>query len=521
MNINEYVNTRVRARGVLAFDAGETPQLLVPSPRFLEIKESSPADPFAVPTFSIGALADLDERPERRRCMKVTGVVTHVGRKSVFVQDDSGATSAMTIEQPQVRVGDTVEVVGFPTGHSPVIMSEALVRRTGTGNLPVPLNIPPDVAEMSRYAGLLVQLEGLVLEQRASLKGQVLSLQMGRRVLEAALGKDVDRARRLHSIPVGSRVAITGVCQVYKHDAFEGAGEQLQDVSIPTLRVWLRTPADVAVLQRPPWWTWKHSVAVVGVCACGLLGALVWVRTLRHRVTQRTRDLQQTTGLLEKEIQTSAVLAERDRLAGEIHDSVEQGLAAIMLQLDAAAKQVHNPEVVRRCVGMARRMAGFSRTEVEHAVWDLQSPLLQNTDLSSALKHVASEIGSGNSAQVRVTVVGQARPVSSSIEHHLLRIGQEAITNAVKHAQPANIEATLEYSDREVRLSVKDDGRGFDTAAILKQNRIGHFGLQGIRARTRKTNGELTVSSRPGQGTTITVTVALNSSANEKSNEVS
>jgi signal transduction histidine kinase len=159
---------------------------------------------------------------------------------------------------------------------------------------------------------------------------------------------------------------------------------------------------------------------------------------------------------------------------------------------------------------MARRMAGFSRAEVEHAVWDLQSPLLDNADLGTALMHIAGEISSGDSQKVIVNITGRVQPLPSTVEHHLLRIGQEAITNAVKHAQPKTIQVTLDYSDKELRLSVKDDGNGFVPDAPLKGGNTGHFGLKGIRSRARKINGNLSITSQPGQGATVAVSVGLN-----------
>jgi signal transduction histidine kinase len=145
-------------------------------------------------------------------------------------------------------------------------------------------------------------------------------------------------------------------------------------------------------------------------------------------------------------------------------------------------------------------------------VWDLQSPLLDNADLGTALTHVASEISSSDSRRVTVKMVGRVRALPSAVEHHLLRIGQEAITNAVKHAQSKTIRVTLNYSETELRLSVTDDGRGFVPEAVLKGGDGGHFGLQGIRVRARKIGGKLAISSQPLLGTTIAVTVALNGS---------
>jgi signal transduction histidine kinase len=501
--MNRFVNARVRARGVLLLNPD--PAVLVPSAEHLEILESSPPDPFSTPTFSVAALADLTVRPEELRQMKVSGVVTCLREGGLFLEDASGGAYAQTIEETSVRVGDQVEIVGFPSGRSSVILSEARVRKTGVGKLPSPAQISAEERNGKRYADRLVRVEGVVLEQRNVHGGQELSLQAGPRVLEVASGLADDRTGRWPDIPAGSRVAVTGVCQILPGDRELEMREENAARSITPIKIWLRTPSDVVLLQRPPWWTWKHTASVGALFAGALLGALVWVRTLRQRVAQRTRELQTTMSRLEKEIHTSAVLAERDRLAGEIHDSVEQGLTAIMLQLDAAAKQVEYPQEVRRCLKIARSMAGFSRAEVEHAVWDLQSPLLANADLRAALSHVASEISSGSALQVTVETIGQTCQFPSSVNHHLLRIGQEAITNAVKHAKARTVRVTLDYSDSEFRLSVEDDGVGFDPETVLQGSRSGHFGLHGIRARARKIQAAATISSRPGEGATIAV----------------
>ena len=152
-------------------------------------------------------------------------------------------------------------------------------------------------------------------------------------------------------------------------------------------------------------------------------------------------------------------------------------------------------------------VAGFSRTEVQHAVWDLQSPLLQNADLSTALRRIAGEISAGDQPLVTVEITGQSRPLASAVEHHLLRIGQEAITNAVKHAHPKKIQVQLDYGVASVTLSVRDDGQGFEPKTVVAGG--DHFGLQGLQTRARKLNATFKISSEPGHGTRIELVMPL------------
>jgi signal transduction histidine kinase len=210
---------------------------------------------------------------------------------------------------------------------------------------------------------------------------------------------------------------------------------------------------------------------------------------------------------LNEETRNAATLAERDRLAGEIHDSLQQGLSGLMLQLDSTLKLPAVSGDVRSRLNVARNMVSFTRHEVQHAVWDMESPLLEGTDLEEALRKIAALIGTG-SARIEISVSGQSVPLPSATQHHLLRIAQEAITNAVRHAGPTTIAVRLEYRPEAVFLGVKDKGAGFDPDDVL-ENRVGHFGLRGLRGRAAKIGGDLRIESSPANGTSIEIVVPL------------
>jgi signal transduction histidine kinase len=503
---NSYLNALVRVRGVLSIDAARKPCLLVPSAEFVEVQERPPVDPFAIPSFSIADLAGLDAKPEQLRRMKASGVVTCVLPNGIYIQDHTGGLFVENNGPVTVHPGDGVEVVGFPDyGFSPLKFSGALIRRGKAVGIPNSVHLSSNGSIKKKYAGTLVSLEATVLEERNTPKAQMLTLKMGAGILEAA--RISDENGRLPAIPEGSHVNITGVCQMGQVVADIEIPESEMESPVNSLIIWLPTSADVTVLERPPWWTLKR-VAWLGVTfAFGLLVTLVWVWMLRRSVAQKSCQLQATMQRLEKERLTSAVLAERGRLAGEIHDSVEQGLTAIMLQLDAANKHADQSHDVSRFVNLARNMAEFSRAEVQHAVWDMQSPLLANAGLNTALKLMANQICS-DSPDIKVEIIGDSsRPLSSSCEHHLLRIAQEAITNAVKHANAQNINVVLDYTGIYVKLSISDDGGGFDLAAVKQMDQTEHFGLHGIRARAKKIDAQFEIASQPAKGTILTVQI--------------
>jgi signal transduction histidine kinase len=497
----------VRIRGV--YWQASSPTVLLPSKKFIEIREPAPRDPFDVPVFPIDTLRALNSNPETLRRMKVAGVVTCRRDDFFLAQDSSGGIRVATALPSGVKAGDAVEIVGFPSEQAlGTVLHEALVRRTGNGVMPAPVPLSMDEVMDERNSGRVVASEAVLLEQRFLRGMQSLDLQAGQRVFRALLPAS---AGRLPAIAAGSRIRVSGVSQIERAERSPDEAVHGHEPLAVSMALHLRTPADVIVLQRPPWWNWKHTAALAGFAAVGLGGALIWITMLRQRVDQRTHELRDTMARLQKETQISATLAERDRLAGEIHDSLEQGLSAILMQMDAATKVIHQPDKVAHYLDMTRNMAAFSRAEVQHAVWDLQSPLLENADLATALRRVAGEISAGDTPRVTVDISGPMRPLPSTMEHHLLRIGQEAITNAVKHAQPKTIRVALDYDADRVSLAIHDDGCGFNPQAVTVGS-SSHFGLQGLRTRARKLDASLTISSKPGEGTNIKVVVPLEAS---------
>ncbi len=264
----------------------------------------------------------------------------------------------------------------------------------------------------------------------------------------------------------------------------------------------------------PPWYRTWYAYALYALGgAAAIVGLMRWSThrsrrrnlVLEKLVDERTEALQIAMHKLNEETRNAATVAERDRLAGEIHDSLQQGLSGLMLQLDATLKLSGLADDVRSRLGVARNMVSFTRHEVQNAVWDMETPLLEGTDLGEALKKLTALIGPGT-ARVAITATGQPAQLSPSTKHNLLRIAQEAITNAVRHAAASTITIALEYQPDGVSLSVTDDGNGFVPHDVLTKG-LGHFGLRGLRGRANKIGGELDIRSAPGEGTTVRVII--------------
>jgi signal transduction histidine kinase len=153
-------------------------------------------------------------------------------------------------------------------------------------------------------------------------------------------------------------------------------------------------------------------------------------------------------------------------------------------------------------------MLRYSLSEARRSVMDLRHGALDTRDLAGALSDVAKQMTTGTSLHATVRTIGAARPLPSSDEHHLLRIGLEALTNTIKHSGAARVDVTLRFADDAVHLMVTDDGTGFATTRLDAV--AGHFGLRGIRERVDKMGGALTLENRPDGGAVVAVSVPTN-----------
>ena len=508
-SLERYVDALIQVRGVYSKHIQSQPMMLVPSLEYVQVKESPPANPFIIPNFPISQVGVQDVNPQTLHRLKITGVVTYRDENLLYVQDNTSSASVLTVTNDTLDVGDLIEVIGFPQRRAgTVTLTESQVRKTGRGKPPVPAVLSLNDVTDERFNGVVAQMEAIVLEEKIRDGQQSLELQAGQLVFQAMLPVS---AGKLKSFPVGSRVRITGVNRVQFANHVNARTSQ-QDNSIPaTLDVLLRTPNDVVLIQRPPWWNWKYTVGLGVISVVIFAVSFIWIRTLRRRVDQRTQELKAAMARLQKETETSATLVERDRLAGEIHDSLEQGLNGIMMQLDGVDSKLNEDSVgARHYLEMARNMVRFSRSEVRHSLWNLESELLAKGDLGAALTEIARQMSASNRVQVAIQVLGAPVQLPPATEHHLLRICQEALNNAFKHAEAKNIRITLNYSDKSVQLSIADDGRGFAPNAVLTST-AGHFGLRNLRSRARKIKGRLEVISQPAQGTRVEVNVPIGS----------
>jgi signal transduction histidine kinase len=212
----------------------------------------------------------------------------------------------------------------------------------------------------------------------------------------------------------------------------------------------------------------------------------------------------------------TGILVERQRMAHEIHDTLAQGFASVIMSLSAAemsrgARDSHDEW--SRHLQEARRTARESLTEARRLVWALRPESLDRRSLPEALEMLAREWTGDTGIETHVTSSGAACPLRPEAEVALLRAAQESLTNVRKHARARSVNITLSYIGDCVVLDVHDDGVGFDTLlpgrVLLGAQDTGGFGLKAMRERIERLGGTLHVESAPGEGSTIVAELPL------------
>lgn len=235
--------------------------------------------------------------------------------------------------------------------------------------------------------------------------------------------------------------------------------------------------------QRPGFW----AIGALGIAAFAW-----WLHRLR----------------LEQLEARSAVLAERNRMAREIHDHLAQGFTGVLLQLEAAEARLGrmqgDPAPVLTRLDHARNLAVASLQEARRSVMSLHPRKPEGTDLMGALRSLADRLLAGTDIQVELALVGEPRPLRGRMEDELLRMAQELLTNALRHGKARWVRAVLQFEKRQVRLSIEDDGRGFDPSADAAG-----YGMRSIRESLKQMRGSLEIDSVPDFGSRITITLPL------------
>lgn len=454
-------------------------------PRLSFIKLEAPAR--EVPLSDLLRFAPADGRRHR---VRVRGAVGYQQQNALFLQSQGKGLRVLTQQSTPLDMGDLVDVLGFPAmGESAPILEDAVFHRLGHEKSPEPVKLNLDLP-WEQFDGAVVTTDAKLVNRQSQPDGLLLKLQHDDVFFDATIPAGPS-AERLLSIPQNSEVRVNGICLVRSGGLWQ---------TPQSFRLLLRVPQDVVVLKTPSWWNLSHTVWLLGITAAVLMAVMVWVIVLGRR-------LQEQMAIIRQKLKSGAVLEERNRIAREIHDTLEQELAAITMQLDLATDCFQKaPRVAQQALETARDMSRHSMVEARCSVWDLRCRLLQDGDLVSALKQIVEPLVRHEQTKLDFMVQGSPARLPGQIEMNLLRIGQEAVANAVKHGHASEVSVELRYADASVSLTVKDDGKGFPAG---QSSPAGHFGLLDMRERAQSMGSHLKIESEPGHGTRIAVEVPV------------
>jgi signal transduction histidine kinase len=202
----------------------------------------------------------------------------------------------------------------------------------------------------------------------------------------------------------------------------------------------------------------------------------------------------------------AGTLAERQRLAGEIHDTLAQGFSSVVMLLQAAETGLgpDTSEAARRQISLATETARENLAEARGLVAALAPADLASGNLPGALRRVTERLGAETGIEVTFTADGEPRPLPATLDVVLLRVAQETLANVRKHAEARTVRVSLRYSGGTVSLQISDDGRGFAVDGATNG-----YGLRGMRERLGQVNGRIEVTSAPGAGTCVRAEVPV------------
>jgi signal transduction histidine kinase/ligand-binding sensor domain-containing protein len=256
--------------------------------------------------------------------------------------------------------------------------------------------------------------------------------------------------------------------------------------------VWNGDEAAVALAVTPTLWqTLWFRLALV---FCAGLATLAVYRFRMHQVTR----------LLNARFEER--LAERTRIAQDLHDTLLQGVLSASMQLHVGVDQLPDGSPARATLDRVVNLMGHVIDEGRNTLRGLRSSIENPQDLVTALSRVSQEFGGQDGVDFRVVVEGPSLPLRCVIRDDVYSIGREALVNAFRHSEASSIEVELEYAPTLLTIVIRDNGCGIDPE-MLKTGRAGHWGLSGMRERAERIGAKLKVMSRPGRGTEVELSV--------------
>lgn len=461
---------------------------------------------FAAPDIAGLRTRKMSEIDGLGRHRTVGRVLTAFRNGNVILSGDAGAVLHVRLVGAALpAIGATVEVLGIP---APDLYHIKLVRAVyrpcaPAAAAPAPPPPPIDSRELCGkrlrpdHLGRTVRVAGKVVNlQSPPESDRCLFVDDGRQLVKVV----VRDGRLPDATAPGSTIETTGICVLETDDDRSRDGY----TSLRGFFVVPPGPEAFRIVRRPSWWTPLRLLLSLAVLLAVAVAVCIWNLLLKISVRRKSRELEQEIAM---RISSDIKVFERTRLAVELHDALSQTLTGVAMEIRAAAKAVNSAsDRCRLHLSRAERTVDACRGELRDCIWDLRNDAMDDPDMNEAVRRTLAPHLGGATLSVRFTVSRDR--FSDHTTHAILRIVRELTVNAVRHGQATVLRVAGTIENGKFVCSVRDNGCGFDPATAPGIS-SGHFGLQGIRERVERFEGELIIDSAQGRGTKVTVMLTL------------
>jgi histidine kinase/histidine kinase/DNA gyrase B/HSP90-like ATPase/3-keto-disaccharide hydrolase len=456
----------------------QLPSGMEPAPytRFLEpIERDLQAHRSIVNAQPISSLRLLS--PDMSSSVTVQGVVT-LTSPMLYIQDSTGGI-AISDSHPHapLQIGDEIEAQGDAELHDfSSEMRNADIHLLWSHTPVSPIDVAASQAATGAFDAQYVEVQGRLEEKHEGDHGaEILTLEDGSQSFLAVVNGS-GRLPHLPALKDKSKLQLRGICVTdskYTHD-------------LTAFALLLPSSGDIEVVERPPWWSPAHIVElIICILFLSVAGMTGFFFVERWRM--------------------QAVLEERQRLAHEMHDTLAQSFAGLSFQLQAIRDDIKDGLDIIPQLELAQGMVRDSHEEARRSISALRPEHLQSIGLLSALEECARRmISQSSSVEIKSATEGTPQNLPLRVSDTLLRIGYEAIANAIRHARCSGLTISLAYRRSTVEMMIQDDGVGF----VVSSDSAG-FGIRGMHKRADNISAQFRIDSAPGRGTAVRVFAPL------------
>jgi signal transduction histidine kinase len=406
-------------------------------------------------------------------------------------------------EQWRCEMGDRVRVTGFPAmGEYTMELEYAEVQTATPGELPAAEHVERmdqifSGKEPVDRDGRRVEVGGVLIGIRNRMGETVLELQGDSRKYEASLPAE---SRLPVALRPGAELRLDGICSLQLTPL-----ERRFGLAPSECRILVPTPDGIRVIRGAPWWT--NSRLVYAGLGTGLVAILaVWWAVVLKSKNREMKRLMEARWQAEQRLEK-----DRERMASELHDTLQQTLLAAGLQLSAANRFMsERPQEAAGAVQLASRLVVRGREEMREAVWALKREPVSG--LGTAIREICEEASGAGGVQVRYEQEGAEVRLGGLIFSNGVRLVKEAVSNAIRHSGAAEVRVRFCFADSGLQIEVTDHGAGFDPETC-RGSESGHFGISGMRERVARLGGHFSLESTPGAGTRLRIRIPMEEKA--------